>query len=61
MSFKSPLLRQRAFLMPEKEGNMNDIALGLLQRDLIECVVSGILFVIVLAVYALLNHLAKRQ
>lgn len=61
MSFKSPLLRQRAFLMPEKEGNMNDIALGLPQRDLIECVASGILFFIVLAVYALLNHLAKRQ
>lgn len=39
---------------------MNDIALGLLQRDLIEYVASGILFVIVLAVYALLNHLAKR-
>lgn len=47
--------------MPEKEGNMNDIALGLLQRDLIECVASGILFVIAMAVYALLNHLAKRQ
>ncbi len=57
----SPLLRQRAFLMPEKEGNMNDIALGLLQRDFIECVASGILFIIVLAVYALLNHLANRQ
>ena len=50
-----------AFFMLEKEENMNDIALGLLQRDLIECVASGILFVIVLAVYALLNHLAKRQ
>lgn len=49
-----------AFFMPEKKGNMNDIALGLLQRDLIEYVASGILFVIVLAVYALLNHLAKR-
>lgn len=33
-----PLLRQRAFLMPEKEGIMNDIALGLLQRSLVECV-----------------------
>ena len=38
MSFKSPLLRQRAFLMPEKEGAMNDIALGLLQRGLVGCV-----------------------
>lgn len=38
MSFKSPLLRQRAFLMPEKEGTMNDIAWGLLQRGLVECV-----------------------
>mgnify|MGYP000132709757 FL=1 len=33
-----PLLRQRAFLMPEKEGIMNDIALDLLQRSLVECV-----------------------
>lgn len=38
MSFKSPLPRQRAFLIPEKEGTMNAIALGLLQRGMVECV-----------------------
>lgn len=39
-----PLLRKRAFLMPEKEGIMNDIALGLLQRSLVECV--GVAFLL---------------
>lgn len=38
MFHKPPASAAGFFLMPEKEGTMNDIAWGLLQRGLVECV-----------------------